>query len=102
MSTIRELYSEVNRILSEVFNKEDFEIFSSSAHVMLDSNNSELYFAARYFLKSKTKTIHSNVNSNSFESVLEKLRIQANFDKDNFRVEIESKGKPTIDIEFGI
>lgn len=103
MNTIKELNSEANRIVSEIFNKEYFEICDVSVCVLTNKYiKGNLHISASYFVKSKGKNIHGSVYSESFESVLEKLKIKANSDKDFLKIDNESKGKPTIDIEFGI
>ncbi len=103
MNTIKELNLEANRIVSEVFNKEDFQIINVSVSVILNTyTNGKLYLSSSYFVKSKTRSINTHVDSESYESLLEKLKIKANLDKDFSNIEAESKGKPTVDIEFGI
>lgn len=103
MNTIKELYSEANKIVSDVFNVEEWKVVNVTVSVIAQTySNSELYFGLSYFVQKNASNIHGSINGKSVEEAIEKLILKANFDKDNFRIDKEFKGKPTIDIEFGI
>lgn len=98
--TIKQLHIEANMIVSSVFTELGAEINNVYAGVSANNyNKSELYFGLNYSIKINRTPIFGDVNAKSYDEALEKLKIKANFDKENYINTLVNIEKRPFDIE---